>query len=904
MQIDKYKLFLASPGDTKEERKIVTDVINDLNNTYGSRDNFIVELLKWETTVYPDFAEYSQDVINNKIGTDYDIFVGIMWKKFGTPTNKAESGTVEEFDNAYNRYKNGEDVKIMFYFNSAALPQDSDFEQFSKVAKFKSKIGLLGGLYFDYENLNVFEKQFRTHITNSILDKRKKVSGIPEVSEIQNPKISIDFEKYLDDTEIVFAHTKKDEVTLSDLYIAPDLKLLEDKKTKSFSIHNLDDISGNAEYDGIKIVLSGNDVSGKTSNCKYLFNKYYQFGFIPVLLKGNEFNENIRKESLETTINKFLNTQYIKQFRIANLKPENLLIIIDDFHKSCKGKSRYWTALINNLIEITPNIILTGNTVMTLENVNGKNPFDKFKIYSIMELGPKFRYQMAHNWYSLGEDVRFKDENEINRKIDIALKHIKTIIGNGYIIPYPFYILSILQSIEGGTTQNQNYSVHGFYYEHLINECINKAVSDKKEIGLYFNYLTNFCFHLFELKIHEINKEDFGEFHRLYCEKFDVEKNQETILRTFYDARILHVNEVIHIKEKYIYYFFVAKFISNHINTNETKNLIKKMACRIFRDEYASIIMFVTHLSKDQFIINELINNADSIFKNTQICRLENDVSQINDLIKEIPGQVVHSLDVKKNRAEALEDLEDQERKKKLEEDFDNEDSSFDNIGLEDDITQIDFFAKITLALKTIDILGQITKKYWGELDGDQKLKLVNTTYDLSLRTLSFYLEMLSNNKDVLVQHISDLIEEKHIKDGFPLKQKIEENARDYIFKLCFLTAYGLTKRVSNSIGLDKLKNTFDKALEERQYNSTFLIDFSIRLSFSGIKTLIAEIDHYEQNMAQNKLSFMLLRNLAIDHLYMFDTDYKTKSKIFQTLKITQKEQIKIDQTSNVKRNK
>jgi hypothetical protein len=56
--------------------------------------------------------------------------------------------------------------------------------------------------------------------------------------------------------------------------------------------------------------------------------------------------------------------------------------------------------------------------------------------------------------------------------------------------------------------------------------------------------------------------------------------------------------------------------------------------------------------------------------------------------------------------------------------------------------------------------------------------------------------------------------------------------------------------------------------------------------------------------MSQNKLSFMLLRNLAIDHLYMFDTDYKTRTKIFQILKISQKEQLKIDQTSNVKRMK
>ena len=59
--------------------------------------DFRIESKKWEKDVFPAFGEDSQDVINKQIGTDYNIFVGIMWKKFGTPTSRAESGTEEEF---------------------------------------------------------------------------------------------------------------------------------------------------------------------------------------------------------------------------------------------------------------------------------------------------------------------------------------------------------------------------------------------------------------------------------------------------------------------------------------------------------------------------------------------------------------------------------------------------------------------------------------------------------------------------------------------------------------------------------------------------------------------------------------------------------------------------------------
>lgn len=142
MTVNIYKAFLASPGDTKDERLIAEKIVAEINSTLGEHHNFIVKLLKWENDTYPDFGADGQDVINSQIGMDYDIFIGIMWKKFGTKTGRAESGTIEEFDRAYDKLKEKGDVKIMFYFNSAAIPQDQlDIAQFEKVKEFKRKLG-------------------------------------------------------------------------------------------------------------------------------------------------------------------------------------------------------------------------------------------------------------------------------------------------------------------------------------------------------------------------------------------------------------------------------------------------------------------------------------------------------------------------------------------------------------------------------------------------------------------------------------------------------------------------------------------------------------------------------------------------------------------------------------------
>lgn len=160
-----YKCFIASPGDTKSEREICDKVFAEINNSIGSEFDFRIESLKWENSTIPAFGESSQGVINEQIGNDYDLFIGIMYKKFGTPTKNAGSGTEEEFNLAYDRLKNGEKLQIMFYFNNKpASMNEINHEELAKVSDFKKKIESLNGYYFNYDGEKDFEDKLRCHL--------------------------------------------------------------------------------------------------------------------------------------------------------------------------------------------------------------------------------------------------------------------------------------------------------------------------------------------------------------------------------------------------------------------------------------------------------------------------------------------------------------------------------------------------------------------------------------------------------------------------------------------------------------------------------------------------------------------------------------------------------------------
>ena len=141
-------VFVASPGDVEAERGKLEDVIRELNHTWSRELGIRLDLVRWETHAYPSFGIDAQDVINEQIPDDYDLFVGIMWCRYGTPTGRAGSGTVEEFERAKARYdadKNS--VQLMVYFKDEPIPPSQlDPAQLAKVNAFRASLGDQGGL--------------------------------------------------------------------------------------------------------------------------------------------------------------------------------------------------------------------------------------------------------------------------------------------------------------------------------------------------------------------------------------------------------------------------------------------------------------------------------------------------------------------------------------------------------------------------------------------------------------------------------------------------------------------------------------------------------------------------------------------------------------------------------------
>jgi len=182
----KVRIFVASPGDVSDERARLARIVESMNRTGSMAERFglTLELLRWETHVSPDVGRPQQIVFDQLDPEDWDIFVGILWMRFGTQTGRLDpesgedyrSGTEEEFNEALHRRKaKGTGwPKIMFYRCVRPVdPRTIDLSQYGRVQDFFRQFepdGKHPGLVSNYTEVNEFERLVRNHLENCILE--------------------------------------------------------------------------------------------------------------------------------------------------------------------------------------------------------------------------------------------------------------------------------------------------------------------------------------------------------------------------------------------------------------------------------------------------------------------------------------------------------------------------------------------------------------------------------------------------------------------------------------------------------------------------------------------------------------------------------------------------------------
>ncbi len=197
------RIFVASPSDLGEERKLLEGVVQELNLTSPQQLGVSLELVMWETHAFPGVGTDPQDVINHQLPQDYDILLVMLWSRIGTPTPRSQSGTLEEFENAYERWRNDPKlVRLMVYFKTTPIsPDDIDPDQLRLLKEFRKSLSDRGILYSTFTGGEEFAQLLRIHLSKQVQDflKENNAAGMPLAVPVKTTATPPSLEESIDE---------------------------------------------------------------------------------------------------------------------------------------------------------------------------------------------------------------------------------------------------------------------------------------------------------------------------------------------------------------------------------------------------------------------------------------------------------------------------------------------------------------------------------------------------------------------------------------------------------------------------------------------------------------------------------------------------------------------------------
>jgi hypothetical protein len=180
--------------------------------------------------------------------------------------------------------------------------------------------------------------------------------------------------------------------------------------------------------------------------------------------------------------------------------------------------------------------------------------------------------------------------------------------------------------------------------------------------------------------------------------------------------------------------------------------------------------------------------------------------------------------------------------------------------------------------------MGQILRNFPGSLKADTKLDLAFESYSLGLRVLSAVFDLCDSRSEQLTGEIVQILRTKMAYKG--TEREARNRAELIVAEMLRDIAFGLIKRVANSVGLSELEATYEDVADRQERNiSNRLIHLSIRLDhFSRFPK--DEIEGLSETLKHNTFAYQTLRDIVLNHLYLFPRGYEVQQWVGSTLNI------------------
>lgn len=710
--------------------------------------------------------------------------------------------------------------------------------------------------------INGIEKHLKEFHSKKLKNEIKTPKGNDEIENISTD--------WLDDIEINLTHKHVDKINLSDIYIIPDVKI-------GYTSDDLNDIKSAEEllkYN--KCIILADEQQGKSSLLKIFYKKILaDRSYYPVFING----ENVK----EYEINKILKKEIKRQYNLTVDEYFELLggkaIFIDDIDK-IKLNNRYQEDLFKELKNKFSCCFFTASSFYE-HSLSEISALADFKTCNILGMGNKKREEMILKWISLGQEHIITDE-DLYSKCDELKDKVNLIIKKNIVPTKPIYILMLLQWFETQDNLNLELSSYGHCYERLIYQSLQNANIGNRNIDKYLNILTELSWSLFNNNS-SINQSELEMFFADYEKEYILSSGErDRVLDKLIKHSILKsYNDEVTFKYPYIYYFFVAKKIAESYtkNTADFDRCIQNLIDKIYKEDMANILIFITHHTRDEWILDKIRFTLSNLYSSQKPASLDKEqLSFMREFIIQIPDLVIEQREIKKERDRYNQKLDKYE--------MDNSERNYEH-----ESEARDIFKNINQVFKGIEILGQIINNRYASLKKAELRNLAEDGILCGLRFLEYFIEMTDVGKNEIIRVISNhLYENPEVTNT-----EVEKFAENAYLLLNYGIISGFIRKIAISIGSKDAFEIYKDLKVTTKTPALILINQAIELHFNKKFNFKELKDNYEK-LKGNPVCIRILRELVIQHIYLFPVSTREKQQLSELLELSIKGQELISQ--------
>jgi hypothetical protein len=317
----------------------------------------------------------------------------------------------------------------------------------------------------------------------------------------------------------------------------------------------------------------------------------------------------------------------------------------------------------------------------------------------------------------------------------------------------------------------------------------------------------------------------------------------------------------------------IAQKISSEIE--KYQELIYELCNKIHLEVNANILIFLSHHSKAQILIDNIVLTSEIPFEKFTPLNLNKDdefVKFIAEFTDEIKHEIIDEINPKEEVKKDLKKKDSIERKSKIIEKDDDDENAIPPEALE-----------MSQAFRTVKIIGQIVKNQSGDFEKEKLIKLVEAAYNTIFRFLGFYSEILVKDKDLLIEAIVENIKEKENKkrQGEIDVKLVEKSVKKMLQFISWRICVDSITNLMFSVGTKGQNELFEKVNLNIDSTASKLVTFAIKTFYDRIDT--KELSQLFDDVKDNYLAQCILREYIKRYLY---TNFVERSKRDQIIHI------------------